>query len=167
MNCNSMNRRNKLATWPFLRMSHEWRRGGAGHRNISPRLPTIEKSRSMLPTLVIPTECFRPGEWCGYPDGRPCEVTRRVGQVGGLSDIGSIVTCVERSFGQSDCVHLPTQTSTNTAGRFCGRKVALRWSIKLSSRIERVSIENLLILLATRAAGAGSCDNFDRRSVGA
>jgi hypothetical protein len=39
-----------------------------------------------------------------------------------------------------------------------------------ASGIERVGIENLLILLATRAAGrliTGPCDNLDRRSVSA
>jgi hypothetical protein len=49
-------------------------------------------------------------------------------------------------------------------------RVALVYKADRASGIERVGIENLLILLATRAAGrliTGPCDNLDRRSVGA
>jgi hypothetical protein len=48
--------------------------------------------------------------------------------------------------------------------------VALVYKSDRASGIERVGIENLLILLATRAADqliTGPCDNLDGRSVGA
>src|SRR5262249_14633527 len=49
-------------------------------------------------------------------------------------------------------------------------RVALVYKADRASGIERVGVENLLVLLATRAAGrlfTGSCDNPDRWSVGA
>jgi hypothetical protein len=49
-------------------------------------------------------------------------------------------------------------------------RVALIYKADRASGIERVGIENLLILLATRAAGrliTGPCDDLDRRTVGA
>src|SRR5262245_52578433 len=48
------------------------------------------------------------------------------------------------------------------------RNVALVYEADHASGIERVGIENLLILLATRATGrciTRPCDNLDRRSV--
>src|SRR6478609_4058810 len=58
---------------------------------------------------------------------------------------------------------------------YCGRllwpesRVALIYKADHASGIERVGSENLLILLATRAAGrliTGPCGNLDRRTVG-
>ena len=49
------------------------------------------------------------------------------------------------------------------------RNVALVYEANHASGIERVGIENLLILLATRATGrliTGPCENLDRRTVG-
>jgi len=48
-------------------------------------------------------------------------------------------------------------------------RVAFIYKADRASGIERVGIENLLILLATRATGrliTGPCENLDRRTVG-